>query len=282
MKLVRYGPVGQERPGMIDPGGKVRDLSAHVPDIAGAVLSPESLARLAALNPEGLPLIYGSPRFGPIVAHPSKFIGVGLNYSDHAAEVGSAVPSEPILFQKATSCICGAYDKVILPPRAEKLDWEVELGVVIGTTARYVAEADAMSHIAGYCVVNDLSERSWQMERGGQWTKGKSGDTFGPIGPWLVTKDEIADVSNLALFLEVNGQRRQTGNTATMAFKPAFLVHHISQFMTLLPGDIIATGTPPGVGIGMSPPQFLKAGDVMRLGVAGLGEQKQTVVAWSA
>ncbi|NJM35128.1 MAG: fumarylacetoacetate hydrolase family protein [Rhodomicrobium sp.] len=278
MKLVRYGPVGSERPGLIDADGKVRDLSAHVADITGAAIAPDNLARLAAIDPVTLPVIYGAPRLGPCVAHVPKFIGVGLNYSDHAAETGQPIPSEPILFHKATSSIIGPNDDVMLPKDSVKLDWEVELGVVIGAKARYVEESAALDYVAGFCVVNDLSEREFQMERGGQWTKGKGGDTFGPIGPWLVTKDEIADAANLNLSCDVNGERRQSGNTATMVFKVPFLISYISRFMTLMPGDVIATGTPPGVGLGMQPPQFLKAGDVMRLSIDGLGTQRQKVV----
>jgi 2-keto-4-pentenoate hydratase/2-oxohepta-3-ene-1,7-dioic acid hydratase in catechol pathway len=282
MKLVRFGPAGNERPGMIDGDGNVRDLSAHLPDFMGAQLDPSNLAKLASIDPKSLPAIYGEPRLGPVVAHAPKFIAVGLNYADHAAEAGQPIPAEPILFQKATSCIVGANDAVMLPRESRKLDWEVELGLVICRKARYVEEADALDYVAGYCVVNDVSEREFQLERGGQWTKGKGSDTFGPVGPWLVTKDEIADINALDMFCDVNGERRQTGNTATMIFKPAFLVSYISQFMTLVPGDIIATGTPPGVGLGMNPQQFLKAGDVVRLGITGLGEQRQQVVAFRA
>lgn len=278
MKLLRFGPSGAERPGMIDADGKIRDLHAHIQDITGATIGPESLAKLGEIDPASLPLIYGAPRLAPCLSHVSKFIGVGLNYSDHAAETGQPIPSEPILFQKAVSCIAGPNDEVMLPMDSVKLDWEVELGVVIGTKARYVDEAQALDYVAGYCVVNDLSEREYQLERLGQWTKGKSNDTFGPIGPWLVTKDEIADPSNLSMFCDVNDQRRQTGTTATMIFKVPFLVSYISRYMTLMPGDIITTGTPPGVGLGMDPPQYLKAGDTMRLGIDGLGEQRQRVV----
>jgi 2-keto-4-pentenoate hydratase/2-oxohepta-3-ene-1,7-dioic acid hydratase in catechol pathway len=278
MKFVRFGPAGRERPGMIDPDGRVRDLAAHIGDFAGEALDPENLAKLAALDPNGLPLIYGSPRMGPIIAHVPKFVAVGLNYSDHAAESGLPIPAEPILFHKATSCIVGANDDVMLPEGSTKLDWEVELGIVIGRKCRYAEESAALDYVAGYCVVNDVSEREFQIERAGQWTKGKGCDTFGPIGPWLVTKDEIPDVTNLDMFCDVNGERRQTGSTATMIFKPAFLVSYISRFMTLMPGDIIATGTPPGVGLGMKPPVYLKAGDTMHLGIAGLGEQQQRVV----
>jgi 2-keto-4-pentenoate hydratase/2-oxohepta-3-ene-1,7-dioic acid hydratase in catechol pathway len=263
---------------MIDADDKIRDLSAYIQDIDGATIGPESLANLEEIDPSSLPLIYGAPKLGPCVSNVSKFIGVGLNYSDHAEETGQPIPAEPILFQKAISCITGPNDEVMLPMGSSKLDWEVELGVVIGTKARYVEEAEALDYVAGYCVVNDVSEREHQLERLGQWTKGKSHDTFGPIGPWLVTKDEIADPSNLIMFCDVNGERRQTGTTATMIFNVPFLVSYISRYMTLLPGDIITTGTPPGVGLGMNPPQYLKAGDTMRLGIAGLGEQRQKVI----
>ncbi len=278
MKLLRFGPAGSERPGMFDADGQIRDLSGHIPDITGATIGPDSLSRLAQIDPATLPVIYGSPRMGPCVGQVSKFIGVGLNYSDHAEETGQPIPTEPILFQKANSCIVGANDDVMLPKDLVKLDWEVELGIVIGIRARYVEEGEALNHVAGYCVVNDVSEREYQIERLGQWTKGKGCDTFGPIGPWLVTKDEVPDPANLGLFCEVNGDRRQSGSTATMIFKPAFLVSYISRFMTLLPGDVIATGTPPGVGLGMNPPQYLKTGDVIRLGIDGLGEQRQKVI----
>ncbi len=278
MKLLRFGPAGSERPGMFDADGQIRDLSGHIPDITGATIGPDSLSRLAQIDPATLPVIYGSPRMGPCVGQVSKFIGVGLNYSDHAEETGQPIPTEPILFQKANSCIVGANDDVMLPKDSVKLDWEVELGIVIGIRARYVEEGEALNHVAGYCVVNDVSEREYQIERLGQWTKGKGCDTFGPIGPWLVTKDEVPDPANLGLFCEVNGDRRQSGSTATMIFKPAFLVSYISRFMTLLPGDVIATGTPPGVGLGMNPPQYLKTGDVIRLGIDGLGEQRQKVI----
>ncbi len=278
MKLLRFGPAGSERPGLIDLDGKVRDLSKHIPDIAGTTIGPDSLAKLAEIDPASLPMIYGAPRIGPCVGYVPKFIGVGLNYSDHAAETGQPIPTEPILFQKATSCIVGPNDDVMLPKDSMKLDWEVELGIVIGRRARYVDEASALDHVAGYCVVNDISEREYQLERLGQWTKGKSCDTFGPIGPWLVTKDEVPDPSNLDMFCDVNGERRQSGNTATMIFKVPYIVSYVSRFMTMTPGDIIATGTPPGVGLGMSPPRYLKAGDVIRLGVRGLGEQRQRVV----
>ncbi len=278
MKFLRFGPAGNERPGMIDADGKIRDLSAHISDITGATLAPDILTNLAGIDPNSLPLIYGAPRIGPCVGQVPKFICVGLNYSDHAEETGQPIPTEPILFHKATSCIIGANDAVMLPRESVKLDWEVELGVVIGTRTRYVEESDALDYVAGYCVVNDVSEREFQIERLGQWTKGKGCDTFGPIGPWLVTKDEVPDPSNLTMFCDVNGERRQSGSTATMVFHVPFLLSYISRFMTLMPGDVIATGTPPGVGLGMDPPQFLKAGDVMRLSIEGLGEQRQRVV----
>lgn len=280
MKLLRYGPVGQEKPGILDHEGKLRDLTGKVDDIAGDTLSPAGLAKLKALDPASLPLVPGHPRLGPCVGRVGKFIAVGLNYSDHAAETGAKVPEEPILFMKATSSIVGPNDTVIIPRKSVKTDWEVELAIVIGTRANYVDEADALKHVAGYCVVNDVSEREFQAERGGQWTKGKSADTFGPMGPWLVTPDEIADVQALDMFLDVSGTRRQTGTTKTMIFGVRFLVHYISQFMTLHPGDVITTGTPPGVGLGIKPtPIFLKPGDEMHLGIQGLGEQRQKVVA---
>ncbi|HEV2675593.1 MAG TPA: fumarylacetoacetate hydrolase family protein [Aliidongia sp.] len=280
MKLLRYGPVGQEKPGMLDGEGKLRDLTGKVADIAGEALSPAGLAKLKALDPASLPLVAGSPRLGPCVGQVGKFVAVGLNYSDHAAETGAKVPEEPILFMKATSSIVGPNDTVVIPRNSKKTDWEVELAFVIGTKASYVSEADALKHVAGYCVVNDVSEREFQIERGGQWTKGKSADTFGPMGPWLVTPDEIADVQALDMFLDVSGKRCQTGTTKTMIFGVQFLVHYISQYMTLHPGDVITTGTPPGVGLGMKPaPWFLKPGDEMHLGIQGLGEQRQKVVA---
>ena len=278
MKLVRYGPPGAEKPGLIDIGGALRDLSAHVPDIAGAALSDAALDRLRALDPATLPAVEGAPRLGPCVGGTGKFIGIGLNYSDHAAELGNPVPEEPIVFMKATSSICGPNDDVILPREATQVDWEVELGLVIGTEARYVAEAEALDHVAGYCVINDVSERHFQFHRGGQWVKGKSADTFGPVGPWLVTRDEVPDPQALRLWLEVDGEGQQDGTTATMIFGVAHLVSYLSRFMTLHPGDLIATGTPPGVGQGKTPPTFLRAGQKMRLGVQGLGEQEQTVV----
>ncbi|CAN7776492.1 fumarylacetoacetate hydrolase family protein [Cupriavidus necator] len=279
MKLIRYGAAGQERPGMVDEQGRIRDLSAHIPDVMGDTISPESVARLAAIDPATLPLVEGSPRVGPCVGAVGKMVCVGLNYSDHAAESNMAIPTEPVLFMKATSAIVGPNDDVEIPVRAEKVDWEVELGVVIGKTARYVSKADALDHVAGYCIVNDVSERAYQLERGGQWDKGKSCDTFGPMGPWLVTRDEVPDAQALALWLEVDGKRYQNGNTSTMIFDVPTLVSYISQFMSLQPGDVISTGTPPGVGFGQKPaPVYLGAGQVMRLGITGLGEQRQRTV----
>ncbi len=278
MKLLRYGPAGQEKPGLIDAQGRIRDLSVHVGDIGGATLLPEGLARISALDVAILPLVDGSPRIGPCVAGVGKFICIGLNYSDHAAEAGATVPPEPIIFMKATSAIVGPDDDLEIPRGSTKTDWEVELGVVIGKTAKYVSEADAMSHVAGYCVINDVSERAFQMERQGEWTKGKSADTFGPIGPWLVTRDEVANPQQLDMWLDVNGVRRQTGSTATMVYGVAYLVSYLSQFMSLQPGDIISTGTPPGVGMGMKPPVYLNAGDEVTLGIDGLGTQRQLAV----
>jgi 2-keto-4-pentenoate hydratase/2-oxohepta-3-ene-1,7-dioic acid hydratase in catechol pathway len=275
MKLMRVGPLGQEKPAILDKDGKIRDLSAHVTDIGGAAISPEGLAKIAAIDPASLPEI-AVDRIGACVAGTGKFICIGLNYSDHAAETGAAVPPEPVIFMKATSAICGPNDDVLIPRTSEKTDWEVELGVVIGKTAKYVSEADAMDYVAGYCVSHDVSERAFQTERAGQWTKGKSCDTFGPIGPWLVTKDEIADPQNLKMWLSVNGKMMQDGSSKTMVYGVAHLVSYLSQFMSLHPGDVISTGTPPGVGLGMKPPQFLKAGDVVELGIEGLGTQKQT------
>ncbi|WP_127597257.1 fumarylacetoacetate hydrolase family protein [Nitratireductor alexandrii] len=279
MKLVRYGAPGRERPGLVDDRGALRDLSAHVDDLAGEVLDPRALARLKTIDPSSLPKVEGDPRLGPCVAGTGKFICVGLNYSDHAAEAGAAVPSEPILFMKATSAICGPNDDLVLPRGSQKTDWEVELGVVIGRTARYVDEAEALDHVAGYCTVHDVSERAYQLEHEGQWTKGKSADTFGPTGPWLVPADAIENPLALPMWLKVNGETMQDGSTATMIFKPAFLVSYISRFMSLQPGDIISTGTPPGVGMGKTPPRYLRAGDVVELGIDGLGTQRQTVVA---
>src|SRR5215207_4565395 len=279
MKLLRYGPAGQEKPGLVDSSNIIRDLSGVVPDIAGATLTPEGLAKLRAIDPGTLPAVTGNPRLGPCVGQVGKFMCIGLNYSDHAAESGMAVPKEPILFMKATSSIVGPNDDVVIPRGSEKTDWEVELGVVIGKTAKYVSEADALSHVAGYCVVHDVSERAFQLEGTGQWVKGKSADTFGPIGPWLVTPDEISDCQDLDMWLEVDGKRYQTGNTRTMVFDVAFLVSYLSRFMSLRAGDIISTGTPPGVGHGMKPPVYLRQGQEVRLGVAGLGEQRQRVIA---
>ena len=282
MKLMRYGAKGAEKPALIDANGAVRDLSGVLPDITGGTLSKDSLASLAALDIGSLPVVDYPGRIAPPWKGVGTFLCVGLNYADHAAESGMAVPSEPVLFMKASSAIIGANDAVVMPQDSKKSDWEVELGVVIGTTARYVSVDDALSHVAGYCVVNDLSEREYQLERGGQWDKGKGCDTFGPIGPWLVTADEVADPQNLGLWLEVNGKRVQDGNTKTMVFGVANLVSYISRFMTLYPGDIISTGTPPGVGMGHKPSAvYLKPGDTMRLGIEGLGEQRQTVHAWN-
>ncbi|MCF1432992.1 2-hydroxyhepta-2,4-diene-1,7-dioate isomerase [Agrobacterium vitis] len=278
MKLMRVGPIGQEKPALLDSDGKIRDLSAHVTDIGGAAISPEGLSQLAALNPATLPEL-APDRIGACVSGTGKFICIGLNYSDHAAETGATVPPEPVIFMKATSAICGPNDEVLIPRGSEKTDWEVELGVVIGKTAKYVSEAEAMDYVAGYCVSHDVSERAFQTERAGQWTKGKSCDTFGPIGPWLVTKDEIADPQNLKMWLTVNGETMQDGSSKTMVYGVAFLVSYLSQFMSLHPGDVISTGTPPGVGLGMKPPRFLKAGDVVELGIEGLGTQKQAFIA---
>ncbi|MFT3727923.1 MAG: fumarylacetoacetate hydrolase family protein [Terricaulis sp.] len=280
MKLLRYGPVGQEKPGLLDADGNVRDLSAHVFDINAAALSRDALARLRALDPNTLPNKGGDVRYGAPVAGIGKFIAIGLNFSDHAAESNMPAPTEPIIFMKATTCIQGPNDAVMLPRESQKTDWEVELGVVIGTTARYVSETAALSHVAGYLVVNDVSERAYQLERGGTWDKGKGCDTFGPIGPWLVTSDEVGDPQTLDMWLDLNGARVQSGNTRTMIFGVAALVSYCSQFMTLAPGDVITTGTPPGVGMGMKPPRFLKAGDVVELGIAKLGQQKQRVIAF--
>jgi 2,4-didehydro-3-deoxy-L-rhamnonate hydrolase len=279
MKLVRFGAVGGEKPGLIDKSGKLRDLSSHVKDLAGEALSPAGLKKLAALDPGSLPLVDGSPRLGSPVGGAPKFIAIGLNYADHAAEAGMPIPAEPIVFMKAVNSLCGPNDNVEKPRGSTKLDWEVELAIVIGTRAKYVAEADALKYVAGYSICNDVSERAFQLERLGQWTKGKSHDTFGPLGPWLVTPDELADVHKLNMWLDVNGKRCQTGSTATMIFNVPKIVSYVSEIMTLMPGDIITTGTPPGVGLGMKPPKFLNVGDVMTLGIEGLGEQKQTVVA---
>ena len=279
MRLLRFGPEGAERPGLVDAEGRIRDLSDVVVDIAGANLSPESLARLAALDPAVLPLAPEGARLGPCVGRVGKFVAIGLNYADHAAEAGMALPKEPVVFLKATSCLSGPNDDVVLPRGWTKPDWEVELGVVIGSEARYVTPEAALDHVAGYCVVNDVSERAFQVERGGTWDKGKGCDTFGPIGPWLVTRDEVPDPQALRLWLSVDGVVRQDGTTANMIFPVADLVSYVSQFMSLQPGDIVTTGTPAGVGMGLKPePVFLKPGEVMRLGIDGLGEQCQTVV----
>ncbi|SAK82239.1 5-carboxymethyl-2-hydroxymuconate delta-isomerase [Caballeronia pedi] len=278
MKLLRYGSPGQEKPGLLDAEGNIRDLSKHVADIAGDALVPDSLARLKALDAASLPRVGGSPRLGSCVGGTRKFICIGLNYSDHAAETGATVPPEPIIFMKATSAIVGPNDSIEIPRDSLKTDWEVELGVVIGKTAKYVSEADAMNHVAGYCVINDVSERAFQAERQGQWTKGKSADTFGPTGPWLVTADEVPDPQTLPMWLEVNGHRYQNGSTVTMVYGVRYLVSYLSQFMSLQPGDIISTGTPPGVGLGQKPPVYLKPGDIVTLGIEGLGQQRQNVV----
>lgn len=281
MKLVRYGAPGEERPGLVDAGGHIRDLSHIVPDIAESVLLPESLATLQQLDPLSLPLVGDSPRFGPCVGRVGKFICIGLNYSDHARESGIPLPVEPIVFMKATSAITGPNDAITIPLGSGKTDWEVELGVVIGKTARNVSEAESLSHVAGYCVVNDVSERAFQLEGTGQWVKGKSADSFGPIGPWLVTRDELGDTGNLHMWLEVDGHRYQDGSTSAMVFGVTFLVSYLSRFMSLRPGDIISTGTPPGVGMGQKPPVYLKPGNVVRLGIDGLGIQRQNVIAFS-
>ena len=278
MKLVRYGAPHQERPGILDSGGHIRELSGTVPDITGESLSPATLASLKSIDIAKLPVVPGTPRLGACVGGVGKFVCIGLNYSDHAAEAGMKVPSEPVIFMKATSAICGPNDDIVIPKGGTKIDWEVELGVVIGKPAKYVSEADAMSCVAGYCVVNDLSERAFQLEGTGQWVKGKSADTFGPIGPWLVTADEVPDPQDLNLWLEVDGHRYQNGSTRTMIFGVRQLVSYVSRFMSLQPGDIISTGTPPGVGMGQRPPVYLRAGNRVRLGVQGLGEQNQRVV----
>jgi len=282
MKLVRYGPPGKEKPGLIDADGKLRDLSRKVKDIGPDTLAPAKLKELAKLDTKRLPLVKGKPRFGPCVAGVPKFIAIGLNYADHAKESGLPIPEHPVVFFKSETCIVGPNDAIMLPQDSTHTDWEVELGVVIGRTARYVETKDALKHVAGYCVINDVSEREYQMKRGAsQWGKGKGCDTFGPLGPWLVTTDEIRDPQSLDMWLDVNGVRKQTGNTRTMVFGVADLVADVSRYMTLLPGDVITTGTPPGVGMGMKPePQYLKAGDVVTLGIEGLGEQKQKVVAY--
>jgi 2-keto-4-pentenoate hydratase/2-oxohepta-3-ene-1,7-dioic acid hydratase in catechol pathway len=282
MKLVRYGAAGQEKPGLIDADGKIRDISGIVRDLDGANLSPAMLAKIKAADLASLPVVSGSPRLGSCVARPGNFIAVGLNFADHAAETGAAIPKEPILFNKAPNCVVGPNDDVMLPKTSQKTDWEVELAVVIGATASNVSKEDALKHVAGYCVCHDVSERHYQTERSGQWMKGKGCPTFGPLGPWLVTPDEIKDVGQLGMWLDVNGERMQTGSTSTMVFDVATLIAAISEFMTLDPGDVITTGTPPGVGMGMKPPRYLKAGDVVTLGIEGLGDQKQKVVVYTA
>lgn len=281
MKLVRYGRPGKEKPGLFDEEGRLRDLSGIVDDIDGTMLSDRALKKIAKIDYRTLPLVRGNPRFGVPVAKIGKFIGIGMNYADHAAEVGAPIPTEPPMFMKAITCLNGPDDAVMLPKGSKKTDWEVELGVVIGTRAQYVSEEEALNFVAGYCVVNDVSERAYQMEMGTQWDKGKGCDTFGPVGPWLVTRDEVIDVQDLDLYLEVNGKRMQTGNTSTMVFTVAQIVSYVSRFMTLEPGDIICTGTPPGVGLGRKPQKFLKKGDTMRLGIAGLGEQQQDVIGYA-
>ncbi len=279
MKLLRYGPPGQEKPGMIDAQGKIRDLSQVCHDIAGATITPEGLARLSKIDPASLPLVEGNPRIGACVGGIGKFMCIGLNYSDHAAETGATVPPEPVLFMKATSAVVGPNDAVIIPRKSVKTDWEVELGVVIGKPGKYIAEKDAFDHVAGYCVINDVSEREFQIERAGQWDKGKGCDTFGPTGPWLVTKDEVPDPQNLSMWLEVDGKRYQDGSTKTMVYGVRHLISYLSQFFTLHTGDVISTGTPPGVGLGQKPPVFLKAGQTMKLGIQGLGTQTQRTIA---
>ena len=279
MKLVRYGPAGKEKPGLIDAEGKLRDLSRKVKDIDAEALAPAKLKELAKLDATKLPLVKGRPRLGPCVATPSKFVAIGLNFTDHAKETGSPIPEYPVVFYKAPSCIVGPNDNVMIPKDSTQVDWEVELALVIGRTARHVAVGDALKYVAGYCIVNDVSERDFQLKKSAsQWSKGKGCDTFGPMGPWLVTTDEIRDPQNLAMWLDVNGERRQTGNTKTMIFGGAAVVADVSKYMTLLPGDVITTGTPPGVGMGMKPQQWLKPGDTVALGIAGLGEQRQKVV----
>ncbi|MFK4825600.1 fumarylacetoacetate hydrolase family protein [Paenochrobactrum sp. BZR 588] len=275
MKLLRYGELGQEKPGLLDAEGRIRDLSDRITDIGGQVLDPASLAQLAKIDPQSLPIVDGSPRLGPCVSNVGKFICIGLNYADHAAEAGLALPTEPVVFMKASSAVVGPNDNVLIPRDSEKTDWEVELGIVIGKQAKYVSEAEALDYVAGYCVAHDVSERAFQNERQGQWTKGKSCDTFGPIGPWMVTKDEINDPQRLSMWLKVNGETMQNGSTKTMVYQVAYLVSYLSQFMSLMPGDIISTGTPPGVGMGMKPPRYLKHGDIVELGIEGLGTQKQ-------
>lgn len=280
MKLVRYGRPGKEKPGLLDEEGRLRDLSGVIGDVDAAVLSDRALRKIAKIDVKTLPLVRGNPRLGVPVKGVGKFIGIGMNYSDHAAEIGAPIPTEPVMFMKAITCLSGPDDPIQLPKGSRKTDWEVELGVVIGTRAQYVDEADALTYVAGYCVVNDVSERSYQFELGSQWDKGKGCDTFGPVGPWLVTRDEVYDVQDLNMYLEVNGKRMQTGNTSNMVFTVAQIVSYLSKFMTLEPGDIICTGTPPGVGLGRTPQRFLKKGDSVRLGIEGLGEQQQEVLAY--
>ena len=280
MKLVRYGQSGKEKPGLVDAAGQLRDLSGVVGDIGPDQLNDKVLAKLAKLKTDKLPLVKGKPRMGCPVANVGKFVAIGLNYTDHAKEAGMPIPTEPVIFMKTTSCIQGPNDPVMLPKGATKGDWEVELGIVIGTKAQYVTQKDALNFVAGYCLINDVSERNYQLERGSQWDKGKGCDTFGPIGPWLVTRDELPQPLKLDMWLDLNGQRMQTGNTKTMIFNVAKIVSYVSQFMTLMPGDVITTGTPPGVGMGMKPQRFLQKGDVMTLGISGLGEQRQEVIAY--
>jgi len=284
MKLLRHGAAGAEKPGLMAADGTIRDLSGRLPnghaDLDGTMLSPQSLAAIAAIDPTTLPVVAAGTRLGPCVAQIGQFVAIGLNYSDHAAEAGMAVPTEPIMFMKANGSICGPNDDVIQPPHSTKLDWEVELGIVIGSKAQYIEEANALDHVAGYCLVNDISERNFQLERGGTWSKGKGAETFGPIGPWMVTKDEAGDPQDLEMWLDLNGVKAQRGNTRTMVFGVSQLVAYVSHYMTLFPGDVITTGTPPGVGMGMKPQRFLHPGDVMTLGIEKLGEQRQRVVAW--
>lgn len=277
MRFLRHGAAGAEKPGLLHVDGSIRDLSGHVDDLAGSALHPDTLARLGALDADALPVVDAATRLGPPIAGTGKFICIGLNYADHAAESGMDVPPEPVIFMKATSAICGPNDPIVIPRTSAKTDWEVELAVIIGKPAKYVSEADAMSHVAGFAVTNDVSERAFQTERAGQWTKGKSCDNFGQIGPWLVTPDEIADPQDLGMWLTVNGERMQNGSTRTMVYQVPFIIHYLSQFMTLHPGDVISTGTPPGVGMGMKPPRYLRAGDVVELGIDGLGQQRQQV-----
>lgn len=279
MKLVRYGDVGTEKPGLIDGNGQLRDLSAHVADITGAVLNDAALQRLRDIDETSLPVVQGNPRYGSCVGQIGKFVCIGLNFTDHAEETGNPIPEHPVVFMKANSAISGPFDDIVMPRGSESTDWEVELGIVIGKAAKYVSKEEAMDHIAGFCVCNDVSERTFQTKLSGQWTKGKSCDTFGPTGPWMVTKDEVADINNLDMRLDVNGERMQTGNTKTMIFDVTTIVSHLSELFTLHPGDVISTGTPPGVGMGMKPPKYLKAGDVVELEIEGLGIQRQKVVA---